>query len=119
MQIKAVADNRIKRVKLPVPNTAIYLKLLARRSMKMCSLDCTISAIAMLICLRHRMLDPRHFRLRYFLMLASAAVLVAAVLRHILHVYGGISPKDIGADALLAAAAVGIAIFCLRNRFRR
>jgi hypothetical protein len=64
-------------------------------------------------------LDPRDFRLRYFLLIAFAAVLIAAVLRHTLHVYGNISPKDIGVDALLAAAAVGVIMFFGRNLFRR
>jgi hypothetical protein len=62
--------------------------------------------------------DPRDFRLRYFLMIVFAAVLIAAVLRHTLHVYGNISPKDIGVDALLAASAVGLLMFLFRNRFR-
>lgn len=65
------------------------------------------------------MLDPRDFRLRYFLLIAFAAIVIAAVLRHALHVYGGISPKDIGVDALLAAAAVGVIMIFLRNRFHR
>jgi hypothetical protein len=47
------------------------------------------------------------------------SVLVAAVLRHTLHVYGNISPKDIGVDALLAAACVAIVVICFRRRFWR
>jgi hypothetical protein len=68
--------------------------------------------------LRLCVFDPRDFRLRYFLLIAFAAVLIAAVLRHTLHVYGNISPKDIGVDALLAAAAVGLLMLFLRNLFR-
>ena len=65
------------------------------------------------------MFDPRNFRLRYFLLIAFAAVLIAGLLRHTLHVYGNIAPKDIGVDALLAASVVGLLMFLFRNRFRR
>jgi hypothetical protein len=65
------------------------------------------------------MVDPRNFRLRYFLLILLTSVLVAAVLRHTLHVYGNISPKDIGVDALLAAAFIAIVVICLRGRFWR
>jgi hypothetical protein len=66
-----------------------------------------------------QMLDPREFRLRHFLLIGLVSVLVAAVLRHTLHVYGHISPKDIGVDALLSAAVIAIAVICLRSRFWR
>lgn len=65
------------------------------------------------------MVDPRDFRLRYFLLILVTSVLIAAVLRHALHVYGNISPKDIGVDALLAAAFIAIAVICFRSRFWR
>jgi hypothetical protein len=65
------------------------------------------------------MVDPRDFRLRYFLLILLTSVLVAAVLRHTLHVYGNISPKDIGVDALLAAACIAIVVICFRSRFWR
>jgi hypothetical protein len=65
------------------------------------------------------MLDPRDFRLRYFSLIILAAILVAALLRHTLHVYGEMSREAIGADALLAAVAVGVAMFCVRRLFRR
>jgi hypothetical protein len=64
-------------------------------------------------------MDPRDFRLRYFLLIVLAAILIAALLRHTLHVYGGLSREDIGFDALLAAGAVVLAIFVLRRIFRR
>jgi hypothetical protein len=66
-----------------------------------------------------QMLDPRDFRLRHFLLIALVSVLVAAVLRHTLHVYGNISPKDIGVDALVSAAVIALAVICLRKRFWR
>ncbi len=64
-------------------------------------------------------MDPRDFRLRYFLLVVLAAVLIAAVLRHTLHVYGGLSREDIGFDAVLAAGAVGLVMIVLRRVFRR
>jgi hypothetical protein len=65
------------------------------------------------------MLDPRDFRLRHLLLIVLAAILVAAVLRHTLHVYGGFSPRDIGVDALLIAVIIGVAMMGLRRLFRR
>jgi len=65
------------------------------------------------------MVDPRDFRLRYFLLILLTSVLIAAVLRHTLHVYGNISPKDICVDALLSAAFIAIAVICFRSRFWR
>jgi hypothetical protein len=64
-------------------------------------------------------MDPRDFRLRYFLLIVLAAVLIAAVLRHTLHVYGGLSREDIGFDAVLAAGAVVLVMIVLRRVFRR
>ena len=61
------------------------------------------------------MLDPRSFRLRDFLVVALAAVFTAAVLRHVLHVYGGISPEEIRADALLAVLTVAVATILFRR----
>jgi hypothetical protein len=67
-----------------------------------------------------RVVDPRSFRLRNFLAIAFAAVFTAAVLRHVLHVYGGISREDIRADALLATLIVGVAtVFYQRTSRRR
>jgi hypothetical protein len=66
-----------------------------------------------------RVVDPRSFRLRNFLAIAFAAVLTAAVLRHVLHVYGGISREDIRSDALLATAIVAVATILFRRVSRR
>ena len=63
--------------------------------------------------------DPREFRLRYFLLLAFATVLLAALLRHVLHVYGGLSREDIRVDALLAALAIGVVAVLFRRAYRR
>jgi hypothetical protein len=56
------------------------------------------------------MLDPRNFRLRSVVWIILAAVSVAAVLRYVLHAYGGISGEAIRANALLAAAVLGAAL---------
>lgn len=60
------------------------------------------------------MWDPRTFRFRNFLAIALAAVLTAAVLRHVLHVYGGIPRDEIRWDALMAILIVIIAITLVR-----
>jgi branched-subunit amino acid transport protein len=60
-------------------------------------------------------LDPRSFRLRNFLAIALAAVFTAAVLRHVLHVYGGISREEIRADALLAILIAAVATILFRR----
>jgi uncharacterized membrane protein len=63
--------------------------------------------------------DPREFRLRYFLTVVAAAVLVAAVLRHVLHIYAGLTREDIRTDAVIAALVIGVAAVLLRRRVRR
>jgi len=65
------------------------------------------------------LLDPRSFRLRNFLAIALAAVFTAAALRHVLHVYGGISREEIRADALLAILIVAVATILFRRVSRR
>jgi len=65
------------------------------------------------------LLDPRSFRLRNFLAIAFAAVFTAAVLRHVLHVYGGISREEIRADAILAMLVVIAATILARQVSRR
>ena len=65
------------------------------------------------------LLDPRSFRLRNFLAIALAAVFTAAVLRHVLHVYGGISREEIRADAILAMLVVIAATILARQVSRR
>jgi hypothetical protein len=61
------------------------------------------------------MIDPTGFRLRGFLAIAVAAVLVAAALRHTLHVYAGFSREEIGWDALSAAIIAILAILFFRR----
>jgi hypothetical protein len=62
--------------------------------------------------------DPRSFRLRSFLAIVFAAVLIAAMLRHVLHVYGGIPREEIRADAFIAIVIVA-AVTVFVQRFSR
>jgi hypothetical protein len=48
------------------------------------------------------------------ILVAFAAVLVAGVLRHTLHVYGGVSPEDIRSDSLLLVSAFAIVVVLFR-----
>ena len=63
--------------------------------------------------------DPRDFRLRNFLLVVLATVLLAGLLRHVLHVYGGWSREDIRLNALLGAAVIGVATLFFRRLYRR
>ena len=64
--------------------------------------------------------DPRSFRLRNFLAIVFAAVLIAAMLRHVLHVYGGIPREEIRADAFIAILIVAaVTVFFQRVSRRR
>jgi hypothetical protein len=64
-------------------------------------------------------LDPREFRLRYLIAIVVGTILIAAFLRHILHVYGGLSREDIRVDALIAALIVGVAAMLFKRAYRR
>jgi hypothetical protein len=64
--------------------------------------------------------DPREleFRFRYLVVTVLAAILIAALLRHVLHVYGGLSREDIRADALIALLIVSATTILLRRLSR-
>jgi hypothetical protein len=64
-------------------------------------------------------LDPRSFRLRSFLLVALATILLAALLRHVLHVYGGFTREDIRADALIVAVVIAVIAIFMRRAYRR
>jgi hypothetical protein len=64
-------------------------------------------------------LDPREFRFRYLVGILLAAILIAALLRHVLHVYGGLSREDIRADALIAVLVIVVTSILLRRLSRR
>jgi len=61
-------------------------------------------------------MDPIKLRMRYLLGIILAAVVTAAVLRHVLHTQVGIAREDIRTGVLIAAA---VAIFLLIAFFRR
>jgi hypothetical protein len=64
-------------------------------------------------------LDPREFRLRDLAAIVVGTILIAALLRHLLHVYGGLSREDIRVDALIAALILGVAAFLYKRAYRR
>jgi hypothetical protein len=64
-------------------------------------------------------LDPRTFRFRYLIGIVLATILIAAVLRHVLHVYGGLSREDIRADALIALFVIVTTAIAVRRFSRR
>ena len=61
-------------------------------------------------------MDPLSFRFRHVLAVLFAAVVTAAALRHIVHVYGGIPREEIRVDALLTIPLVVLAIVLLRRK---
>ena len=60
-------------------------------------------------------MDPTKLRMRYLLGIFLAAVLTAAVLRHVLHTQVGFAREDIRTGVLITAA---IGIFLLIAFFR-
>jgi hypothetical protein len=58
-------------------------------------------------------------RFRYVLAFLIGAIITAAVLRHVIHMYGGISREEIRADALMAIPCVALAIFFFRRSHLR
>jgi hypothetical protein len=64
-------------------------------------------------------LDPREFRLRYVVVIVVGTIVIAALLRHVLHVYGGLAREDIRVDALIAALIVGVAAIVYKKAYRR
>jgi hypothetical protein len=64
-------------------------------------------------------MDSLNLRFRYVLAFLIGAVITAAVLRHTIHTYGGISREDIRAVALMAIPAVALAIIFFRRRGQR
>jgi hypothetical protein len=62
-------------------------------------------------------MDPAKIRMRYLLGIIVAALLTAAVLRHVLHVNVGFTRKEILALALIAATVTIVAfVFFFRKR---
>jgi hypothetical protein len=65
------------------------------------------------------MIEAVNSRFKHTLITAFAAVLVAAILRHTLHVYVGISREDIRWNALLAVCVLAIVVVIFRFCQRR
>jgi predicted amidophosphoribosyltransferase len=66
-----------------------------------------------------RMLQTINSRFKIVVIFTLAAVLVAAVLRHTLHVYGGMAPADIRSNTLLFVLAVATVMVVVRFLRRR
>jgi hypothetical protein len=66
-------------------------------------------------------MDPTSIRMRTLLGIFAAAVVTAAVLRHVAHVHAGLSREAIRSDALLAAGLIAalIAIEFFGKRLRK
>jgi hypothetical protein len=68
------------------------------------------------------MMDFLNSRFRHLITLLVAAVVTAAVLRHVVHIYGGIAPDDIRWDALVVLAFVVVVLLAFvakRSRGRQ
>ena len=65
-------------------------------------------------------MDPLTFRFRFVVAMLFAAVITAAILRHVIHIYGGLSRENIRLDALLGVVfVIGIGIIWRWTRRRR
>jgi hypothetical protein len=64
-------------------------------------------------------MDPTRIRMRRLILILLAAVLTAALLRHTLHVEGGLTRKQILAAALVALAVGTIATVAFSRWKRR
>jgi hypothetical protein len=64
-------------------------------------------------------MDTLDRQLRYVLAFLIGAVITAAVLRHVVHVYGGIPREEIRWDALMAIPAVALALIFFRRKRQR
>jgi hypothetical protein len=66
-----------------------------------------------------RVMDHLNLRFKYIAAFLIGAVIIAAVLRHTVHVYGGFPREEIRTGALIAIVAVLLAIVFLRRKRRR
>jgi hypothetical protein len=62
------------------------------------------------------MIQALNARFRHIIVAAFAAVIVAALLRHAVHVYGGYSREDIRAGALMAVPLFALLLVLGSNR---
>ena len=65
------------------------------------------------------MLDELNLRAKYVLVFLIGAVITAAALRHVMHVYGGFSREQIRFSTLLAIPVVALALIFLRRKWRQ
>jgi hypothetical protein len=61
-------------------------------------------------------MDSLDQRFKYVLGFLIGAVITAAVLRHTIHMYGGISREEIRAGALMAVSVIALAIIFFRRK---
>ena len=61
-------------------------------------------------------MDPLSFRLRYFVEIVFVTVIIAGLLRHVFHVYGGFSREEIRAGALMVISVVALAIMFFQRK---
>jgi hypothetical protein len=61
-------------------------------------------------------MDSIDQRFRHVIAFLIGAVITAAVLRHAIHTYGGISREEIRAGALMAIPAVALALIFFRRK---
>jgi hypothetical protein len=66
-----------------------------------------------------RMLKQLDSRFRHIVRAMSSAILLAALLRHGLHVYGGFSREEIRISALITVGIVIATTIVLQRLFRR
>ena len=64
-------------------------------------------------------MDPLSFRLRYFVAILVVTVIIAGLLRHVLHVNGGFSREEIRAGALMVIPVVALAIMFFQRKRQR
>jgi hypothetical protein len=61
-------------------------------------------------------MDPLGFRFRYFVATLFVTVIIAGLLRHVFHVYGGFSREEIRAGALMVIPVVALAIMFFQRK---
>jgi hypothetical protein len=65
------------------------------------------------------MMEVLNSRFKHLLVFLIAALVTAGLLRHTVHIYGGVAPEDIRKGALIILAAVAFIVLALtlsRNR---
>jgi hypothetical protein len=62
------------------------------------------------------MMEVLNSRFKHLLVFLIAALVTAGLLRHTVHIYGGVAPEDIRKGALIILAPVALIVLALRNR---